>query len=53
MEMGERAGTDSEHGSQHGDGEGGSVSARIRAAGNTQRPPRELILMGAHVGTPG
>ena len=52
MKREDGAGADSEHGSQHSDGEGGHVSARIRDGGNTQRPPRPLILMGSLKETP-
>ena len=49
----EAAGTGSEHESQRSEDEGGHVSARIRDGGNTQRPPRPLILMGSLRETPG
>ena len=52
MEIGGGAGTDSDQGSGHSGEEGGHVSAHTAGGGNTQRPPRPLILMGSLRETP-
>ena len=53
MEIVPGAGTDSEQGSGHSGEGGGRVSAHTARGGNTQRPPRPLLLMGSLRETPG